>query len=134
MILTWERSGLALFQSSYGVVATALVGLRFLRYTTVSAISIQSLLSSLNSAIIALTLSMIVRFARSATPFWSGLYGAVVSWIIPEPFRCIPIHFSYSPPPSVLSRLITFPLCFSTSGLYSLNFSNTSADDFFFKG
>ena len=47
-------------QSSYDVVVTALVELRFLRYTIVSAIFIYSLLSNFASAIIVLTFLIIV--------------------------------------------------------------------------
>src|SRR5579859_5544813 len=73
MILRCARLGLTPYQGLYGVVGTAVVELQFLRYTTVSTRSIHSPLSSLDSAMIALTLSIIVRFALSATLFWSGL-------------------------------------------------------------
>src|SRR5271169_5890390 len=75
---------------------------------------------------------------RSICPFCNAvLVGTVRSCCLVNNTGSLEVKshpFSYSPPPSVVNRLISFPVCFSTSGLYSLNFSNTSADDFFLRG
>ena len=76
---------------------------------------------------ILLTISMMVRFFLSATPFCCGVYLVV---------NCLCVSFSlqkrrnyfeiYSPPLSLLRTLIYFPLYFSIRSLKSQNFSNTS--------
>ena len=68
-----------------------------------------------------------VRFFRSLTPFYWGLYGVLKSLLIPDS-----LHSSLnscevnSPPLSDRKVLIFLSVRFSTKALYSLNLLNTS--------
>ena len=75
----------------------------------------------------ALTMFMIVRFLRSATPFCWGVKAVVSYLLIPcalqNSLNAIEL---YSPPLSVLRHLMNNPVCFSTNTLNALNWWNVS--------
>src|SRR5215470_13369191 len=75
-----------------------------------------------------LAISIMVQFIRSATPFCSGVYGAVVWCLMP---CCIKYSWNmrpmYSPPLSVRNALMREPDSFSATALNLLKCSFTSS-------
>ena len=103
-------------QASKGVFpSTAVVGLRFCKYTAVDSASAQKQCGRLESASMDRTASTSVLFTLSATPFCSGVLGTVSSCQTPSFFK----HFSksaetHSPPLSVRRVFSFLPVDLST--------------------
>ena len=105
-VRTLLRSGFLPVNFSCGVRASelALVRLRFLKYAAVDIARPHHLLSSFASFSIALVALNRVLQACSATPFCLGVWGIVISCLIPQLWqKCLNSLEVYSPPPSVLS-------------------------------
>ena len=96
-------------------------------YTAVRTASAQNSLAMSPSLNMALTLSMMVLFIRSAFPFCAGVFGTVVSCRIPHRSRYSRNSVDvYSPPLSLLRIFSLRPVSFSTAAFHFLNTPYTS--------
>ena len=120
-----------LYASSITLFITALVGHIFKMYASQCTTSAQYSFGKCFAFSILLTMSMMVLFSLSATPFFCGVYLAInffcISFSLQKRRNYLEI---YSPPLSVLKTLICCPLCFSRRALKWQNFSNTSLLNF----
>ena len=110
--LRCDTSGFRSSHSSYGVFVRSLVGLRLVRYTAQWSASAHSLSFSPLSNSWLRTLVRSVLILRSATPFCSGLYGAVGSHCTPRSRSMAQVRpLPNSPPLSERSRPGNLPRC-----------------------
>ena len=118
---------MSLHDYSRTLFITTLVGHLFKMYAAQCTSSAQYSFGKCFSFNILLTMSVMVLFFLSTTPFCCSVYLAVNCLCMPFSLQKRRNYFEiYAPPLSILKTFICCPLCFSTRALKWQNFSNTS--------